>query len=258
MDALSSRDSIGEKLLRSKLSKPKMVFADFDGTLFTPNWKLLADPFFNTRISYLLRQQHIPLVIVTGRSGWTGIDIKQLFFLGIPSPDGAITANGTIIYTRIADTYQRDVVWEGMMQSSKVSFQDNTIHPWNKLEITTILRTHLQSQPIRFVIKTGNTYLIRIQVNKFPVNKLIEIKKSILALFPKGIKVVFTEKLLWENTQNLFSGDILITPTLGGKENAVKYLLEKYSSQISSQLLVHSSQNKITNNQSPITNNRLN
>lgn len=225
---VSTKDTTTQKL---KLQEnPQVLFTDFDGTLFSPNHNILSAPIYNRRIGLYLKTHTIPFILVTGRSDWGSVDKQQLALLGLPQPDSVITANGTVIYHLFTNnTYARDMEWEALMHYSKVKWADGKVESWNKLEITSVLRDYLLTQKGSFTFNTGNTFLIRIKCANIHIFHLEQIRKDILTLFPSGVRVIFTEKLLRKNTHTIFSGDILITPKAGGKDNAVRYLLEKYA-----------------------------
>lgn len=228
---LASQNLILDKLQKQK--RPQIVFADIDGTLFTAGLQIIKAPFYNTKTTSYLRSHSIPLVLVTGRSDWQDVDKIQTQLLGINQPDAVITACGSVIYERLeTGMYARDLVWESLMQYTKVTWIDGIISTWNKLDTTHMVTDYLKNHTTPFRLGTGNTFLIRIKVSKMPVKQLEQIRKDILMLFPQGLRVVFTEKLLWENTTDIFSGDILVMPKNAGKENAIKYLLEKYGKQL--------------------------
>lgn len=228
--------SLGSNPILSKLEKqttPQIVFADIDGTLFSPDMRILRAPFFNIQTSFFLNKHHIPLVLVTGRSDWQEMDKLQVRLLGIQKPDAVIAACGSIMYERHSNnTYTRDLVWETDMQHAKIAYQDGKIETWNKQDITRIISSYLSSLHISYSLGQGNTFLIRIKILNYPVQQIELVRKNILALFPAGIRVVLTEKLLTKNSQQIFSGELLIVPKIAGKENAIKYFLEKYSTQI--------------------------
>ncbi len=224
-----------EEILVKKLEKqdnPRIVFADLDGTIFSPNLNILKAPFVNRKTALHLKSHDIPFVITTGRSDWNDADKRQISFLGFSQPDSIITANGTVIYHQLMNrVYSRDMEWESLMHYSKVKWADGKIETWNKLEISNVLRDYFLTQSYSATFGIGNTFLIRIRLLNIPYVQLEQIRKDILTLFSSGVRVVYTEKLLKKNTSHIFSGELLITPKLGGKDNAVKYLLEKYAKQ---------------------------
>lgn len=226
---LSTQETIKEKVDAQK--EPKVFFADVDGTLFSPNQNILTAPFYNRKTAAYLKQNNIPVILVTGRSDWGSIDKTQLELLGF-HPDCIITANGTVIYQQLTNhIYSRDMEWEAVMQYSKVKRPDGKVESWNKSEITSVIKEYLLTQDHPFTLGTGNTFLIRIKFITIPLTHLEKIRKDILTLFPSGLRVIYTEKLLRKNTLSIFSGEILITPKFGGKDNAVTYILEKYAKQ---------------------------
>lgn len=208
---------------------PTVLFTDVDGTLFSPNFNILTAPLINIQTSAFLKKSHIPFIIVTGRSFWRRIDQYHLKLLGVPKPDAVVTANGSIIYYLDRNGYVSDFTWQGVMQSTKVVNNNGQSNSWNKWEITDTITNHLTENHIPFSLGKGNTYLIRIRLNTYPIRQVEQIKKEILIIFPRGIRVILTEKLLWKNTLDTFSGELLITPSTAGKDKAVQHLLKNFS-----------------------------
>lgn len=223
-------ESVVAKLRRQ--TSPTMLFSDIDGTLFSPNLNLLTAPLYNIQTRSYLKKQSIPFVTVTGRSFWTRTDQAHLTLLGMPQADTVITANGTAIYYRQKEKYVSDFAWQGIMQSTKVTNTQGQTTTWNKQEITETIANYLGSNHRDFRFGQGNTYLIRIRFNTYPVAVIKQIQKDVLTLFPKGIRIVPTEKLLWKNTLEIFSGELLITPATGGKDKAVAYVLKNLATEI--------------------------
>ena len=205
---------------------PIVLFSDIDGTLFSPNFNLITSPVFNIQTTANLKERTIPFVIVTGRSFWRRVDQYHLKLLGVPEPDAVITANGSIIFYKTRSGYVSDFVWQGAMQSTKVTDTQGNSESWNKSTITSEIKRYLEESSLPYVLGKGNTYLIRIKLNKYPVSKIEKLRKDILQLFPKGIRVILTEKLLWENSLQTFSGEMLITPSTAGKDKALQYVLK--------------------------------
>lgn len=223
------------KTLIAKLKKqasPRIVFSDIDGTLFSPNANIITAPIYNFQTANYLKTNNIPFVLVTGRYDWTQIDIYHLHVLGLPLPDMVIVADGSIIYAKERDHYIRDFTWESAMHATKVTDNAGITVPWNKLLITQKITSYFQNEHISFSIGKGNTFLIRIRFNRLPTQYMEKIRKDIFVLFPAGIHISFTEKLLWYNTKDFFSGEILISPKLAGKESAVRYVLSELSKEI--------------------------
>ncbi len=242
---ISTEEVIVKKLQTQ--DTPKILFADLDGTLFSPDFRILTAPFYNRKTAAYLKAHSIPFVIATGRSDWNVSDRRQVALLGFSLPDCVITANGTVIYGLLTNNiYARDMEWEASMQYSKVKWADGKVESWNKLEITRVLKQYFLTQRCSCTFGTGNTFMIRIRLMNIPLSQLEQIRKDILTLFPSGLRIIYTEKLLRKNTSSIFSGEMLITPKLGGKDNAVKYLLEKYAKKIALQRIVDSSQKKDT------------
>ncbi len=239
---MSDTDIILTKL--EKQDKPTMLLTDIDGTLFSPNLNLLTAPLFNLQTAAYISAKCIPFIIVTGRSFWRRIDKYHLKLLGVPKPDAVITANGTIIYFATRNGYISDFSWQGTMQSTKVTDAQGNVSSWNKAEITDGITQYLQSNGLMFRLGRGNTYLIRIRLNTYPLKQVDAIRREVLKLFPKGIRIILTEKLLWKNSLETFSGELLITPSTAGKDKAVQYVLKNLAIELNR----HSgSENVITN-----------
>lgn len=218
--------------ITAKLSlqeNPTILLTDVDGTLFSPNLTILTAPIYNTQTAAFLAKKHIPFVLVTGRSFWRKIDQYHITLLGLPKPDAVITANGTILYIRKKNSYSADFNWQGVMQSTKVTDFNKKTTSWNKWEITNRIIDYFHNNNLPFHLGKGNTYLIRLRLNKYHVKKVDEIRRDLLSLFPRGVRILLTEKLLWENTENIFSGEMLVTPSTAGKDKAVAYFLKQIS-----------------------------
>jgi len=193
-----------------------IVFADVDGTLFTPGWQLITAPFYNLQTSRILKKYHIPLILVTGRPTWTNTSEWQMKLLGLPLADAIIFDAGTTMYHRLLNgKLEKDTSWE------KRVFL-------NKKPIEEFMISYLRRQNIPFDLKKNDYSAIRITITRFPVSHMGKVKQDILTQFPDNVQVLFTEKLLKENTVDIFSGDLLILSKTAGKDHAIQYLLEKY------------------------------
>ncbi|HYK08096.1 MAG TPA: HAD-IIB family hydrolase, partial [Candidatus Eisenbacteria bacterium] len=228
---MSDFNSIITKLEQQE-GNPKILFTDIDGTLFSPNADILTAPIFNAQTALFLKKHHIPFIIVTGRSFWRRIDRYHMTLLCVPQPDLVVSANGSILFYKHNDTYNSDFSWQGYMQSTKVTNAMGAVTSWSKLDITNTITNYLQENNFPFFLGQGNTYLIRIRLDKYSMHSVERIKKDIQNLFPKGIRVILTEKLLWKNSLDVFSGEMLITPSTAGKDKAVQYILKNLSADL--------------------------
>ncbi|HSW88818.1 MAG TPA: HAD family hydrolase [Candidatus Saccharimonadales bacterium] len=209
---------------KSELSKI-VFFVDFDGTLFTPDKKIITAPFYNFQTQSILRRYQIPFVVVTGRSTWTRKSDLETMVLGLAKPDAVIAGAGSIIYYRLPNgQLALDTSWEKQMSQSTIQWHHNKKILWNR-EIILQNIHHLLPQNVRILPHSSDKYLIRLYVKEMTIKELMQIKETLEDYFNKSIQVIFTEKLLQQNTLDIFSGNILLVPTTAGKENAVKYLL---------------------------------
>lgn len=202
-----------------------VFFVDFDGTMFTPNQKLITAPFYNVQTGKLLKKYNIPLIVVTGRSTWTQKSDIETMLLGLPKPDAVVAGAGSIIYYRLPNgQLSLDTDWENRMSETVIQWRREREKTWNRETVLETIRPLLPAN-IAVLPNSADTYLIRLYAKQMPMEHLMELKKTIEMHFMQGIKVILTEKLLQPNTLEVFSGNILIVPETAGKENAVKYLL---------------------------------
>ncbi|HSW96701.1 MAG TPA: HAD-IIB family hydrolase [Candidatus Saccharimonadales bacterium] len=213
-------------LFAKKLGLSNTVFfVDFDGTLFTPDKKIITAPFYNLQIKTVLQRSQIPFVVVTGRSTWTRKSDFETMFLGLTKPDAVIAGAGSIIYYRLPNgQLALDTSWEKQMSQTKIQWQHSSKIPWNR-EIVLQNIHHLLPQSVRILPNSSDKYLIRLYVKEMSIKELTKIKETVENHFNNSIQVIFTEKLLQKNTRDIFSGNILLIPPTAGKDHAIRYLL---------------------------------
>src|SRR5258708_862253 len=220
-----------QTLLVKKMLKSKTIlFLDFDGTIFTPDAHIITAPRYNLQIKSLLDREHIPFVIVTGRSDWNFRSEIELALLGLPKPDAIIAGAGTIIYYRLENgQLGLDTSWQNMMQSCSIQWKNVKKILWNQETILQIIHPLLPAS-ISIRPKTHDRHLIRLYAKEIAIKVLLQMKKNLEDHFTNGLKILFTEKLLQKNSLEIFSGDIILVPATAGKENAVTYILKNLHS----------------------------
>lgn len=200
---------------------PTLAFFDLDGTIFTGKPLLWhKDIFYNTQTAKIIKKNHIPLIIVTGRSQWDRKAKIIVKFFGLPNPDAVITAAGTqvqYLHTNQSNKpYQEknDEAYQKILE--KIS--------WDKTKI--LMQANAEKYKDSLILKNENTskFLIRFNAQNLPVERAIRIKQE-LGKNCSNSKVLIAEKLFLTNSLNIYNGDILIVPNTAGKDNAIKYLL---------------------------------
>ena len=193
------------------------VTADFDGTLFDPNARAFIAWYYNFKTSKLLTVNGVPLIINTGRPIWDWLSGVNLGMAGMKTPDVVIYGAGTKILWRKNNHFDLDQDWEKIMQKSS----------WNKQQIIKSIFPVIEKFNAKFY-DTKNEYMTRVWVRKMPVSTLSkfisELQKAV-----KNTKILRTEQILLPNTESVFSGYILLIPSVAGKEEGMNHVLNKLS-----------------------------
>ncbi len=216
-----------------KTSQPTLLITDIDGTIFTAGFEIVSAPFFNVQTAQILRKNFIPLVLITGRSHWSNVSDFEMYIHGLPRPDVVITSAGTSLYERTTKgILQQDTVWESVLAETEVkicSRQQITSEKWNGNSILSYVEHYLNQTFPKYKIRLSNPFFIRITLIHISMEQLTSLVKQFKLMFPSGVEVLVTEKLLFKNSLTLFSGDVILVPKTAGKDKVVHYLLTKYA-----------------------------
>jgi len=195
------------------------VIADFDGTLFDPDIRAFIAWRYNYKTRKLLSENAIPFILNTGRPIWDSLSEINLGMVGMTKPDVVIYGAGTKILWNRRGRYQLDQDWELFMQKAQ----------WDKQKIIRSIFPIIKKYAAKFY-DTKNEYMTRIWVHKMPVSTL---SKFILSLqkVVKSTKILRTEQILLPNTEEVFSGYLLLIPSVAGKEEGMKHVLKRLSPQ---------------------------
>lgn len=193
------------------------VIADFDGTLFDPNLRAFFAWKYNFKTSKILYENKIPFILNTGRPIWDSISDINLGMVGMKKPDVVVYGAGTKILWNKNGRYELDQDWESVMQRAK----------WNKQQTINSIVPVIREYDAKFY-DTKNEYMTRIWVHKMPVTTLSKFIMSLQKVVEKT-KILRTEQILLPNTESVFSGYLLLIPSVAGKEEAMKYVTKKLS-----------------------------
>jgi len=203
-------------MIRSTLS----VTADFDGTLFDPNLRAFIAWYYNSKTNKLLNNHKVSFVLNTGRPIWDKLSDIHLWMAGMKRPDVVIYGAGTKILWRKNNHFEHDPVWENIMQQAK----------WDKQKTINSIMPIIKKYKAKFY-DTKNDHMTRVWVDKMPVSTLSAFITS-LQKEVQNTKILRTEQILLQNTEVIFSGYLLLIPSIAGKEEGMKYVLKKLSSKI--------------------------
>lgn len=230
---------IPDKLKTQKSLHPYPIVAciDFDGTLYKTGKKIWRGVFYNRKTSAALAKNNVPLILVTGRATWSRFAKAEFRAFGMRKADCIITGAGVKIYYRDKNgTVTEDTTYAAKLKESTFTYVDalggNNTMPWNKDRILELVRT---SSVYRYFSKARDAdsmFTLRFSVRNLSMTQLEQIKKNLESLFPHGVKVLIAEKLLLRNSINIYSGDILLVPSIAGKDGAIAYLLTTLSQAI--------------------------
>ena len=242
MDISSKSDYLAASQILLSLSEqtkflelPRLVISDFDGTLFTPDLSIVSEVMYHTpRLKNLLRNKHIPLIINTARGKWAAKSEIEARLLGI-YPDVIITGAGTAILYKKSDGWQKDPQWQRSLEESEFKYQGENLK-WIDPKVKKIIDrvvTHWNSRHgYKFTKKLDNPFQARYVLRGVDSLSFPEIARSLRDEFASIAKVVYAESV-FSNKFGFPTGEIIIIPLIAGKDNAVKYLLEKLSIQLS-------------------------
>ncbi len=214
---------------------PSFIISDFDGSLFTPNIRIIYESILQNRIvSNILKRKNIPLVINTGRSDWNKSEKIDAQLVSI-HPDIIIAGAGTKIYYREkAHQLTHDQLWNEKLAKQPFLYKGKS-YVWGDKNTVTLIKSAIDEyretteEIIPFIPKKGHEFLVRYTVKGITNNQLIETAVSLQNIFKKGIKVIFTEHL-WSRSLGTPTGDILLIPESAGKDRATDYILSSFAS----------------------------
>ncbi len=197
------------------------VTADFDGTLFDPNHRAFMAWRYNFKTRKLLDENKIPFILNTGRPIWDPFSDIQLGMVGMKKPDVVIYGAGTKILWKKNNHFEPDQNWENIMQKTR----------WNKQQIIESIIPVIKEYNAKFY-DTKNAYMTRLWVHKMPVSTLCRFILSLQKVV-KNTKILRTEQILLPNSEEVFSGYLLLIPSIAGKETGMKHVLKKLSPRVS-------------------------
>lgn len=226
------------------IATPKLIVSDFDGSLFTPDVRILYESLHqNKHLMKILRRKSLPLILNTGRTDWSKKMHLDAYLVGI-KPDVVIAGAGTRMYHRQKNkTYTLDTTWQDYLAEQTLVIQGKT-YCWGDKNIAEKIQetvTHFvekNEESIPLIPKQGNPFLIRYTIKGASNNQLLDMTKNIEQYFIKGVKAIFTEHLV-PRSFGISTGDILLIPTAAGKDNATDYLLKQYATLVQTKLLAY-------------------
>lgn len=199
----SFQEKIQEQVKQGKT--PTICFFDIDGTIFTPDIRIVKAPYYNLQTYNLLQKSHIPLVLITGRFTWSRLRDLEVALEGFPKPDVIIFGAGTEIYIKDSqDTYQRDTNW--------------------------LKGAALTVTPDAKIFKKITPYLYVANVVHISVSALKHMIDTLEKQYQKQANIFYSESLVKGNTRDTFSGSVYLASAHASKKDAVAYILKMVSS----------------------------
>ncbi len=202
--------------MNAKKNTHYVAFFDIDGTLFDPDLRLLAAPYFNRKSFKLLKKNKATIVVTTGRRSWIKTNDLQLHMLGMYPPDHVVTGIGTnILHKKYHYVYGTDKKWQ----------EEFVKKGWNKQEI--LRDTNAVAAKYRlFRIPTINQFTITFWLFNTPISKVKEIREDMERESNGRFRTVITEQLLLPNTKDRFSGFLFLIPQTADKGTSAVHLLD--------------------------------
>lgn len=238
--------TVFNKLLCAKhfTEKPHIIVSDFDGSLFTPDVRVLYESLHqNKKLMHTLNRKFIPLIINTGRTDWLRKDKIDARLVGIHA-DAVITGAGTKIYHRnLEGKLFLDIHWKKFLAKQLLTIHGKT-YQWGYQatvqEIQKTIETYLdkETNALPLIAKKGNLFLVRYRIKGVSNNQLLDLRDQLEKLFAKGVKAIFTEHL-FSRSFGIPTGDILLIPTAAGKDAATKYILDTYAALSKTKLVAY-------------------
>lgn len=193
-----------------------VAFFDIDGTLFDPDLRLLAAPYYNRKSYKLLKKNKATIVVTTGRRSWIKTNDVQLHLLGMYPPDHVVTGIGTnVLHKKYHYVYRHDKTWSSQFEKKG----------WNKSEILRDTNA-ISGRHGLFRIPTINPYTITFWLFNTPIEKVNQIRADMESVSSDRFRTVITEQLLLPNTKERFSGFLFLIPKSADKGTSAVYLLD--------------------------------
>jgi hydroxymethylpyrimidine pyrophosphatase-like HAD family hydrolase len=100
------------------MTKPTVIFCDFDGTIFDPDLRAFKAPIYNRLSSKLMNRPDTAFIVTTGRYSWGPWTKLNYALTGMRRPDYVISGAGTFIYKVDGQTLITDQGWEKKMKAA--------------------------------------------------------------------------------------------------------------------------------------------
>jgi hydroxymethylpyrimidine pyrophosphatase-like HAD family hydrolase len=191
----------------------------------------------NTEASAALIQKDVPLILITARPDWSEGSNAEMEKLNLTKADVVIAGAGTIIYWLNKESVLTiDPVFREKLQRHLITYKLG-----NKTEIydPEAIKQYLTANLVGYD-KDGLTN-VKVDTNQGLGFTTLDIHAMPLAVFHKliikirsliwGVKVQFSEDLE-RISPDKFSGWIQVTPSLSGKDDSLRYVLETISNKI--------------------------
>lgn len=255
-ESTNNQPNLVSEKLRKRLNQNKptdMVVLDMDGTVYglqknkNNQWEKTGKP-QNAETSQILEANNLPYGIVSARPDWDEKADQELVDLGMTVlPDFVISGAGTLVYWR--DTQgklQLDMDFIRKLHEHKISLGDKPQQNYNPQDIYEFLeQVNLSEKFInqgltKHKIDTNNGLGFNVvSVDKMAISNfkqlILELKKLL-----KGIKVEFSEDLKrLDGTGETFSGWVQLVPSITGKDDALRYALDKINQDLGTKPKAH-------------------
>ncbi|OGK64995.1 hypothetical protein A2313_02730 [Candidatus Roizmanbacteria bacterium RIFOXYB2_FULL_41_10] len=242
--------------LRKRLAQNKpadVIVLDMDGTVYglqknkNNEWEKTGQP-HNAETSKIFRENNLPYGIVSARPDWDEKADREMNDLGMDTlPDFVISGAGTLLYWR--DTQgklQLDPDFIHKLHEHQISLGNKPQQNYNPQAIFEFLdQIDLSGQFAgqgftKHKIDTNNGLGFNVvSVDKMQLSKfkelILELKKQL-----KGIKIEFSEDLKrLDSTGETFSGWVQLVPSIAGKDDALRYTLEKINQDLGAKPRAH-------------------
>jgi len=215
-----------------------ILCADVDGTLYK---KVLTDEHWgkkgnNSAAFQELEEKSIPHVLISGRPDFDTATDQEMSDLGVTPADVAIAGAGTIVYWR--DDKEKlvlDQEFLSLMKSQKVIYGGKEEFLYNPEKLQPLLGQEIALfkqfgvKGLKIDTNQGAGFNT-IDISNMSFDQLGKLVSHLRAKF-SGIKVEFSEDLE-KLDENHFSGWMQIVPASGGKDKALRFVLEKIAARI--------------------------
>ncbi len=200
--------------INNQKNSPKLFFFDIDATISTTS---PLGFFANKKTSHILQKNHIPYIVITGRTGWYSFNELELKLYGLHAPDAVIAGNGTTFLWRTdKGKLEKDTEWIDRITKNWDIHAIQRICSQFSFSFQVLRKKMAHDKPLFF-------YYVR----NAPVDKLFQEIEQLKQLLPKNVKIEISESHLFANTIQVFSGGIFVVPEICGKAGVVNYILEK-------------------------------